>query len=136
MLDRIVIEMKSRQQHSNSGLRAKVIRAKFVYLRDSFDVLYDEGRTCAKMMNVGMHMRLLGHPGRAAGLIRFLDYVLTKPDVWVCRRIEIARHWLQRLGLAGLAHRFPDALSLGQRLYRRPPARYLARVRRAFERAR
>jgi allantoinase len=68
----------------------------FVYLRDSFDVLYNEGRTCAKMMNVGMHMRLLGHPGRAAGLIRFLDYVLTKPDVWVCRRIEIARHWLQQ----------------------------------------
>jgi len=66
----------------------------FTYLRESFDVLYDEGRMAPKMMNVGMHMRLLGHPGRASGLMRFLDYVKSKPDVWVCRRIEIARHWL------------------------------------------
>jgi allantoinase len=66
----------------------------FVYLRESFDMLYDEGRLAPKMMSVGMHMRLLGHPGRASGLSRFLDYVCAKPDVWVCRRIEIARHWL------------------------------------------
>jgi putative urate catabolism protein len=66
----------------------------FVYLRESFDMLYDEGRVAPKMMSVGMHMRLLGHPGRASGLARFLDYVAGKPDVWVCRRIEIARHWL------------------------------------------
>jgi allantoinase len=66
----------------------------FQYLKDSFDVLYAEGATAPKMMNVGMHLRLLGHPGRAAGLIRFLDYVLTKPDVWIARRLEIARHWL------------------------------------------
>jgi len=66
----------------------------FRFLKDSFDVLYAEGATAPKMMNVGMHLRLLGHPGRAAGLIRFLDYVLTKPDVWVARRLEIARHWL------------------------------------------
>jgi len=46
------------------------------------------------MMNVGMHMRLLGRPGRASGLARFLDYVKTKPDVWVCRRLDIAKHWL------------------------------------------
>ncbi|MCF1467529.1 allantoinase PuuE [Agrobacterium vitis] len=67
----------------------------FVYLRESFDVLYDEGLFAPKMMNVGMHMRLLGHPGRASGLIRFLDYVKTKPDVWICKRIDIARHWLK-----------------------------------------
>ena len=48
-----------------------------------------------KMMNVGMHMRLLGHPGRASGLMRFLDYVKSKPDVWICKRIEIAQHWLK-----------------------------------------
>ena len=66
----------------------------FVQLRENFDVLYAEGRTSPKMMNVGMHMRLLGHPGRASGLMRFLDYVQAKPDVWVCKRIEIARHWL------------------------------------------
>jgi peptidoglycan/xylan/chitin deacetylase (PgdA/CDA1 family) len=66
----------------------------FVLLRENFDMLYAEGATHPKMMSVGMHMRLLGHPGRASGLARFLDYVKGKPDVWVCRRLEIARHWL------------------------------------------
>jgi hypothetical protein len=75
----------------------------FTYLRESFDVLYEEGRTAPKMMNVGMHLRLLGHPGRASGLMRFLDYVSSKPDVWVARRIEIARHWLERHPFAGEA---------------------------------
>jgi allantoinase len=68
----------------------------FTYLRESFDVLYEEGRVAPKMMNVGMHLRLLGHPGRVSGLMRFLDYVSSKPDVWVARRIEIARHWLEQ----------------------------------------
>ncbi|MBZ9799873.1 allantoinase PuuE [Mesorhizobium sp. ES1-4] len=67
----------------------------FVYLKESFDVLYEEGRTAPKMMNVGMHMRLLGHPGRASGLMRFIDYVKSKPDVWICKRIDLARHWLE-----------------------------------------
>ncbi len=67
----------------------------FVYLRESFDVLYAEGQTTPKMMNVGMHMRLLGHPGRASGLIRFLDYARAKPGVWICKRNEIADHWLR-----------------------------------------
>jgi len=67
----------------------------FLYLKESFDFLYAEGATSPKMMNVGMHMRLLGHPGRASGLARFLDYVKTRPDVWVCKRIDIARHWLE-----------------------------------------
>jgi allantoinase len=66
----------------------------FVYLRDSFDMLYEEGLVAPKMMSIGMHMRLLGHPGRASGLARFLEYVASKADVWVCRRIEIAQHWL------------------------------------------
>lgn len=66
----------------------------FRILKESFDVLYDEGAQSPKMMNVGMHMRLLGHPGRASGLMRFLDYVQSKPDVWICKRIDIARHWL------------------------------------------
>ncbi len=66
----------------------------FVILREAFDMLYDEGRSAPKMMNVGMHMRLLGHPGRASGLAKFLDYVKAKPDVWVCKRIDIAQHWL------------------------------------------
>lgn len=66
----------------------------FAFLRDGFDMLYDEGRTQPKMMSVGMHMRLLGHPARATGLLRFLDYVAQKPDVWITRRIDIARHWI------------------------------------------
>ena len=65
----------------------------FAYLKDTFDVLYREGRTRPKMMSVGLHMRLTGRPGRAAGLARFLDYVAKQEAVWVCRRIEIARHW-------------------------------------------
>jgi len=64
------------------------------FLRDALDVLRTEGAQRPKMMSVGMHARLLGHPGRAAGLARFLDHVKSLPDVWVCRRVDIARHWL------------------------------------------
>ncbi|MBN9436072.1 MAG: allantoinase PuuE [Bosea sp.] len=66
----------------------------FEYLRDTFDMLYREGAQAPKMMSVGLHLRLVGHPGRAAGLERFLDHVASHPDVWVCRRADIARHWL------------------------------------------
>ena len=66
----------------------------YVYAKDSFDMLYREGVRQPKMMSVGLHMRLIGHPGRAAGLERFLDYVLRHKGVWVCRREEIARHWM------------------------------------------
>ncbi|WP_210215258.1 polysaccharide deacetylase family protein [Lichenihabitans psoromatis] len=65
----------------------------FDYLRDSFDVLYAEGLTAPKMMTVSLHCRLAGRPGRIAALTRFLDHVLAHDRVWVCRRIEIARHW-------------------------------------------
>lgn len=65
----------------------------FVALKEGFDMLYEEGRTAPKMMSVGLHMRLAGHPGRASGLARFLDYVKAKPDVWLCRRLDIAEHW-------------------------------------------
>lgn len=75
----------------------------FRLLKESFDVLYEEGRIAPKMMNVGMHMRLLGHPGRASGLMRFLDYVKSKPDVWICKRIEIAQHWLKTHPYSGAA---------------------------------
>ena len=63
----------------------------FHFLRDAFDSLREEG---GRMMSIGMHMRILGHPARAAGLRRFLAYVTTHDDVWVTRRIEIARHWM------------------------------------------
>ena len=65
----------------------------FTYLRDSFDVLYGEGAERPKMMSVGLHCRLAGRPGRIAGLARFLDHVQRHDEVWICRRIDIARHW-------------------------------------------
>jgi putative urate catabolism protein len=65
------------------------------YLKDAFDVFYAEGATAPKMMSVGLHMRLTGRPGRVAALARFLDYVLEHDRVWICRRIDIARHWIQ-----------------------------------------
>ena len=66
----------------------------FEYMKDSFDVLYREGKKQPKMMSVGLHTRLAGRPGRAAALERFLDYVLDHKHVWVCKRIDIARHWI------------------------------------------
>ena len=64
------------------------------YLKDSFDVLYEEGRRSApKMMSIGLHCRLVGRPGRAAALARFLDHIAKHDKVWICRRIDIARHW-------------------------------------------
>ena len=66
----------------------------FAYLRDAFDVLYAEGVERPRMMSVGLHMRLVGRPGRFAALQRFLDHVQRHPDVWFCRRIDIARHWM------------------------------------------
>ncbi|MFM0326163.1 allantoinase PuuE [Caballeronia glebae] len=66
----------------------------FEFMRDTFDMLYREGATQPKMMSVGLHMRLIGHPARAAGLERFLDHVMKHEDVWVTRRIDIARHWI------------------------------------------
>lgn len=66
------------------------------YLRDTFDMLYREGETQPKMMSIGLHMRIAGRPGRAASLARFLDYVQEHDKVWICRREDIARHWLTR----------------------------------------
>lgn len=63
------------------------------YLKDSFDVLYAEGADSPKMMSVGLHCRISGRPGRFAALEQFLRYVRSHDDVWVCRRIDIARHW-------------------------------------------
>jgi allantoinase len=70
----------------------------FQYMKDSFDTLYAEGDPAGldrpRMMSIGMHCRLLGRPGRIGALRRFLDHVAAHPDVWVCRRIDIARHWI------------------------------------------
>lgn len=68
----------------------------FQYLRDSFDVLYAEGESTPKMLSIGLHCRLAGRPGRFAALQRFLDHIQGHDRVWICRRIDIARHWIDR----------------------------------------
>ena len=65
------------------------------YLKDSFDALYEEGKTSPKMMSVGLHCRLIGRPGRIQSLKKFLDYALKFNDVWICKRIDIAKHWIK-----------------------------------------
>ena len=66
----------------------------FTYLRDAFDTLYAEGESAPKMLSVGLHCRLAGRPGRVAALARFLDHVQRLEGVWICRRVDIARHWI------------------------------------------
>lgn len=71
----------------------------FDFLKDAFDVLYREGDPAGldapKMLSVGLHARLVGRPARIAALERFLDYALAHDRVWICRRIDIARHWIR-----------------------------------------
>ena len=67
----------------------------YTYLKDSFDALYEEGKTNPKMMSVGLHCRLIGRPGRIQSLKKFLDYALKFNDVWICKRIDIAKHWIE-----------------------------------------
>lgn len=73
----------------------------YEYLKDSFDVLRAEG---GRMMSVGLHCRLAGRPGRAAAVARFLDYVRAFDDVWITRRIDIAKHWRQHHPAEGSTH--------------------------------
>ena len=67
----------------------------FNYLKDSFDVLYEEGKISPKMMSVGLHCRLIGRPGRIQSLKNFLEYVQKHKGVWICRRVDIAKHWIK-----------------------------------------
>ena len=69
----------------------------FLHLRDAFDLLWHEGASRPKMMSVGLHGRISGHPARAMALVRFLDHIQAKDRVWVCRRDAIAEHWLANL---------------------------------------
>ena len=75
------------------------------YLCDAFDVLYAEGAECPRMLSIGMHCRLLGRPGRFRALQRFLDHIAAHDRVWVCRRIDIANHWLEHHPCARQASR-------------------------------
>ncbi len=67
----------------------------FTYLKDSFDALYNEGKSNPKMMSVGLHCRLIGRPGRIQSLRKFLDYVQKFNKVWICKRIDIAKYWIK-----------------------------------------
>ena len=67
----------------------------FQYLRDAFDVLYAESQEVPRMMSIGLHARIIGRPGRFMGLQKFLNHISTYEDVWICRRADIARHWLK-----------------------------------------
>ena len=71
----------------------------YTYLKDSFDALYNEGKNFPKMMSVGLHCRLIGRPGRIQSLRKFLDYVLKHDDVWICKRIDIAKHWIKNYSI-------------------------------------
>jgi putative urate catabolism protein len=77
----------------------------FAHLRDSFDVLYREGERAPRMMSVGLHCRLAGRPGRSGALEHFLDHVQRHDKVWICRRIDIARHWIKHHPSGGPAKR-------------------------------
>jgi len=68
----------------------------YTYLRDAFDVLYEEGAHSPKMLSIGMHARLLGRPGRIQALKRFIEHITSHDKVWVARRADIARHWRQQ----------------------------------------
>ena len=65
----------------------------FQHLKENFDFLYAEGASTPRMMSIGLHARIVGRPGKALGLARFLDYVCTHHDVWVASRLDIAKHW-------------------------------------------
>ena len=81
----------------------------FAYLRDSFELLHAEGVAGQpKMMSIGLHSRLVGRPGRAAALARFLDHVLASERVWLARRIDIARHWRREHPADRAPSHFPD----------------------------
>ncbi len=66
----------------------------FSYLREGFDLLYAEGAERPKMMSIGLHPRVIGRPSRASAIARFLDYLIGIDDVWICRRLDVARHWI------------------------------------------
>jgi allantoinase len=96
------------------------------YLKATFDRLYQEGESEPKMMSIGLHCRLSGRPGRAETVARFIDYALKHEHAWICRRVEIARHWMARhpssafdqadgmhMGEAALKGREPNAKRRG-----------------------
>ena len=85
------IEMDTEREHMREAV--EIFQEFFGYLKDAFDVLYKEGEETPKMMSIGLHCRLAGRPGRFAALQRFLDHIEQHEHVWICRRVDIAKHW-------------------------------------------
>ena len=71
----------------------------FSYLKDSFDTLYEEGKKSPKMMSIGLHCRLIGKPGRIRSLKKFIDYMLKHKNIWICKRVDIAKHWIKNYSI-------------------------------------
>ena len=71
----------------------------YEYVCDSINYLYKEGSHQPKMMNIGLHPRLIGRPGRIQSLKKFLNYVAKFKDIWICKRVDIAKHWIKNYSL-------------------------------------
>ncbi len=71
----------------------------YSYLKDSFDVLYEEGKKSPKMMSIGLHCRLIGKPGRIKSLKKFINYMLKHKNIWICKRVDIAKHWIKNYSI-------------------------------------
>lgn len=95
-------ECNDNRFNSNSGF--STADDFFTYIRDAFDMMLDEGRAGSpKLLSVALHDRLIGRPGRAAGLVRRLDHMRKHDDVWFCRGIDVARHWAATFPVANVA---------------------------------
>jgi len=86
---------ETNDNHFNENSGFATAEQFFIYMRDAFDVLYREGATSPKLLSIGLHDRLIGRPARIGGLIRFLEHIRNHEGVWVCRGVDIARHWRQ-----------------------------------------
>jgi allantoinase len=73
------------------------------FLIETFEVLHAEGKTTPRMMSVGLHPRVIGHPGRFAGLVKFIDHISKRDGVWIAKRADIAAHWRQVMPAGGAA---------------------------------
>jgi peptidoglycan/xylan/chitin deacetylase (PgdA/CDA1 family) len=81
--------------HNDGRFVAQVATAAqwFEFIRDGFELLYQESARHPRMMSIGLHMRLIGNPSRAVGLAMLLDHIMARNDIWIARRIDIANHW-------------------------------------------
>ena len=68
----------------------------FNYLLDSFKTLYEEGNKSPKMMSIGLHCRIIGRPGRFQGLKKFVNYISKFDDIWITKRVDIAKFWIKK----------------------------------------